>query len=55
MWGKLEEAVFADVDVEDLKVSVFGGPVFAADDRVYRGCGSRASTGRFWPSTRPVP
>ncbi len=37
MWGKLEEAVFADVDVEDLKVSVFGGPVFAADDRVYRG------------------
>ncbi|WP_106277999.1 DNA/RNA non-specific endonuclease [Geodermatophilus tzadiensis] len=37
VWGKLEEAVFADVDVEDLKVSVFGGPVFAADDRVYRG------------------
>jgi endonuclease G, mitochondrial len=37
VWGKLEDAVFADVDVEDLKVSVFGGPVFAADDRVYRG------------------
>jgi hypothetical protein len=34
--GKLEDAVFADVDVEDLKVSVFGGPVFAADDRVVR-------------------
>jgi endonuclease G, mitochondrial len=37
VWGRLEDAVFADVDVEDLKVSVFGGPAFAADDRVYRG------------------
>ena len=37
VWGRLEDAVFEDVDVEDLKVSVFGGPVFAADDRVYRG------------------
>ena len=37
VWGRLEDAVFADVDVEDLKVSVFGGPVFADDDRVYRG------------------
>jgi len=37
VWGLLEDAVFADVEVEDLKVSVFGGPVFAADDRVYRG------------------
>ena len=37
MWGRLEDAVFADVDVEDLKVSVFGGPVFQDDDRVYRG------------------
>ena len=37
VWGRLEDAVFADVDVEDLRVSVFGGPVLAADDRPYRG------------------
>jgi endonuclease G len=37
VWGRLEDALFADVDVEDLRASVFGGPVFAADDRVYRG------------------
>jgi endonuclease G len=37
VWGRLEDAVFADVDVQDLKVSAFGGPVFHDDDRVYRG------------------
>lgn len=37
VWGQLEDAVFADVDVEDMKISAFGGPVFNADDRVYRG------------------
>ena len=37
VWGELEDAVFADVDIDDLKVSVFGGPVFQADDRVHRG------------------
>ncbi len=37
VWGRLEDAVFADVDVEDLRVSVFGGPVLAPDDRLYRG------------------
>ncbi|WP_222262850.1 DNA/RNA non-specific endonuclease [Modestobacter marinus] len=37
VWGQLEDAVLADVDVEDLKISVFGGPVFQDDDRVYRG------------------
>ena len=37
VWGRLEEAVFADVDVQDLKVSVFGGPVFQDNDREYRG------------------
>ena len=37
VWGRLEDAVFADVDVQDLHVSLFGGPVFAADDRAYRG------------------
>jgi endonuclease G, mitochondrial len=37
VWGRLEEAVFADVDVQDLLVSVFGGPVFQDNDREYRG------------------
>lgn len=37
LWGELENAVFDEVDVENLRVSVFGGPVFADDDRVYRG------------------
>ena len=37
LWGRLEDAIFADVEVDDLKVSVFGGPVFQDDDRVYRG------------------
>lgn len=37
VWGRLEEAVFADVDVQDLRVSVFGGPVFQDTDREYRG------------------
>lgn len=37
LWGRLEDAVFADVEVDDLRVSVFGGPVFQDDDRPYRG------------------
>ncbi|MER5465904.1 DNA/RNA non-specific endonuclease [Streptomyces sp. NPDC002668] len=37
LWGQLEDAVFADVEVDDLKVSAFGGPVFQEDDRLYRG------------------
>jgi endonuclease G len=37
VWGKLEDAVFADVDVEDMRISAFGGPVFNTDDRLYRG------------------
>ncbi|MEU3620562.1 DNA/RNA non-specific endonuclease [Streptomyces sp. NPDC006872] len=37
LWGELEDAVFADVDVDDLKVSVFGGPVFQDDDHAFRG------------------
>ncbi|GAB2488673.1 DNA/RNA non-specific endonuclease [Nocardiopsis aegyptia] len=37
LWGRLEDAVFADADVDDLRVSVFGGPVFQDDDRLYRG------------------
>jgi endonuclease G len=37
IWGRLENAVFEEVDIENLKVSVFAGPVFKDDDRVYRG------------------
>lgn len=37
MWGKLENAVFDEADVDNLRVSVFGGPVFQNDDVVYRG------------------
>jgi endonuclease G len=38
IWGKLEDAVFEDADeVDNLRVSIFGGPIFNADDRVYRG------------------
>lgn len=37
IWGKLEDAVFDEVDVDDLKISIFGGPVFHDDDLVYRG------------------
>ncbi|MFD1149986.1 DNA/RNA non-specific endonuclease [Saccharothrix hoggarensis] len=37
LWGRLEDAVLADVDVDDLRVSVYGGPVFRSDDRVFRG------------------
>jgi endonuclease G len=37
LWGKLEEALFEEVDVDNLKVSVFGGPIFRDDDRAYRG------------------
>jgi len=36
LWGMLENAILEDVDVEDLRVSVFGGPVFRKDDLVYR-------------------
>ncbi len=36
LWGRLEDAVLADVDVDNLKVSLYGGPVFNADDRVFR-------------------
>jgi endonuclease G len=37
IWGELENAVFADVDVENLRVSVMGGPIFKEGDPVYRG------------------
>jgi len=36
IWGKLEDAIFDEVDIDNLRVSVFGGPVFRNDDRVFR-------------------
>lgn len=39
IWGQLENALYEHVDVEDLKVSVFGGSVFQLGDQVYRGVG----------------
>ncbi|QFZ18172.1 DNA/RNA non-specific endonuclease [Saccharothrix syringae] len=37
LWGRLEDAVMADAQVDRLRVSVYGGPVFREDDRVFRG------------------
>ncbi|MFL6522714.1 MAG: DNA/RNA non-specific endonuclease, partial [Nitrososphaera sp.] len=37
VWGRLEDAVFEDTDVENLRVSLFGGPVFREIDREYKG------------------
>lgn len=37
IWGRLENALYEDVDVQNLRASVFGGPVFHPDDRKYRG------------------
>lgn len=39
LWGLLENALYEDVDVDDLKASVMAGPVFRDDDQVYRGVG----------------
>ena len=37
LWGRLEDAVYEEVNVDRLRLSVFGGPVFRDDDREYRG------------------
>jgi endonuclease G len=36
LWGELEDAIFEDVEVEDLRISVFGGPIFKDNDFPYR-------------------
>lgn len=36
LWGELENAIFADLEVHELKLSILGGPIFRDDDRVYR-------------------
>ena len=37
LWGELENAILEDVDVENLRVSVIGGPIFKDNDPVHRG------------------
>lgn len=37
LWGNLENLILEQVDVQDVRISVFGGPLFADDDLVYRG------------------
>jgi endonuclease G len=36
LWGELEDAIFEDVDVDDLRLSVLGGPIFKDTDLLYR-------------------
>lgn len=36
IWGELENAIFNDVEIENLHVSVMGGPIFMANDPFYR-------------------
>lgn len=36
IWGELENAIFDDVDVADLRVSAIGGPIFGDRDPDYR-------------------
>ncbi|HET6760740.1 MAG TPA: DNA/RNA non-specific endonuclease [Gemmatimonadaceae bacterium] len=36
IWGELEDAIFSEDDVEDLRISVLGGPIFSPDDFRYR-------------------
>jgi endonuclease G, mitochondrial len=37
IWGELEDAIFADVEIEDLRITVMGGPIFSNNDPLYRG------------------
>jgi endonuclease G len=37
LWGMLEDALFEDIDVDNLRVSMMGGPIFKDADRAYRG------------------
>ncbi|MGP5397657.1 DNA/RNA non-specific endonuclease [Arthrobacter rhombi] len=39
LWGRLEDALYEDVEIDELRASVIAGPVFGNDDQVYRGVG----------------
>jgi endonuclease G len=45
LWGKLENAILEEVDVENLRVSVMGGPLFSDTDMKYR---EARIPGSFW-------
>jgi endonuclease G len=36
LWGELENAIYEDTEVEQLRISVFGGPIFKATDFPFR-------------------
>jgi len=36
VWGNLENAIFAEVEIDHLKISLFGGPIFQEEDKIYR-------------------
>lgn len=36
VWGRLEDALYEDVEVQGLRIAVFAGPVLGDDDQVYR-------------------
>lgn len=36
IWGELENAIFADIEVAEMKISVMGGPIYSSNDPVYR-------------------
>jgi endonuclease G len=36
LWGEVENAIFENVEVEQLRVSLFGGPIFKDNDFPYR-------------------
>jgi len=37
LWGRLEDAIFEDVDVDDLRVSLMGGPILRKSDPKFEG------------------
>jgi endonuclease G, mitochondrial len=37
LWGSLEDALYEDVRIDKLRLSVMGGPIFKDSDRTYRG------------------
>lgn len=45
LWGRIEDAVYEEVEVQHLRISVLGGPVLADGDQVYRGV---ALPKEFW-------
>jgi endonuclease G, mitochondrial len=36
VWGRLEDAIFTDAEVDDLRLTVMGGPIFKSNDLPYR-------------------